>query len=137
MTSEAFLKILVSIDFSEKYWALCDRYSSDFTNLYNGQKTDVLAAFRALNIEARYDGRDRPYAFEVGKIGEIEWSALFVKQRYSQELMISGLGPDGRLGSNLAVLAYEAKRVADTSFSRSPFSGPAPYPRPQSPTQKP
>ncbi len=131
MTTEDLLRILLSIDFPEKYWSLCDRYSSSAASAYNGQKAEVLAFFRALDVESRYDARDRSYVLETEKIGPIEWSALFAKQRAAQELMISGVGPNGRVGSNFAVLAYEAMRLADPSFSRSPFSGPPPYPRPQ------
>ena len=131
MTTDDFLRVLLSIDFPEKYWSLCDRYSSSPTNTYTGQKAEVLAAFRALGIEPRYDGRDRSYVVEAEKIDEIEWSALFAKQRHSQELMISGVGPSGRVGSNFATLAYDAKLLSDPGFSRSPFSGPRPYPRPQ------
>jgi len=131
MTTEALLRVLLSINFPEKYWALCDRYSSSPTVVYSGQKTEVLAFFRALNVEPRYDARDRSYAVESEKIGGVEWTALFAKQRSSQELILSGVGPNGSVGSNFAVLAFEAKRLEEPSFSRSPFSGLPPYPRPQ------
>ena len=131
MTTEDLLRALLSIDFSEKYWALCERYSSNATSAYSGQKAEILAFFRALGTEPRYEARDRSYVVEVETIGEMEWHALFAKQRSGQELMIAGIGPIGRVGSNFAVLAYEAKRLADANFSRSPFSGPTPYPRPQ------
>ncbi|WOB06890.1 hypothetical protein [Piscinibacter gummiphilus] len=131
MTTEDFLRVLLAIDFPEKYWSLCDRYSSSPTTTYNGQKAEVLSAFESLGVKPRYDGRDRSYAIETEKIGEVEWGALFAKQRHGQELMISGVGPNGRVGSNFASLAYDAKRLSDPGFSRSPFSGPPPYPRPQ------
>jgi hypothetical protein len=44
--------------------------------------------------------------------------------------MFAGESPDGAIGSNFAVLAYDAKRLADPTFARSAFSGPPPYPRP-------
>jgi hypothetical protein len=131
MATEHLLRILLSIDFPEKYWDLCDRHSSSAENAYSGQKAEIVSLFRALNVEPRYDARDRSYVIETEKIGKVEWSALFAKQRAAQELMIAGVGPSGRIGSNFAVLAYEAKRLADPSFTRSPFSGPPPYPRPQ------
>ncbi len=47
------------------------------------------------------------------------------------ELSIGGVGPVDTIGSNFAVLAYDAKRHADPAFSRDRFgSGPPPYPRP-------
>jgi len=131
MTTEDLLRTLLTIGFPEKYWELCERYSSAATSSYAGQKAEVLALFRALEVEPRYDARDRSYELPAEKIGELEWTATFAKQRTSQEFLISGVGPNVRVGSNFAVLAYEAKRLASPTFSRSPFSGPPPYPRPQ------
>ena len=90
----------------------------------------MLAASEAFGIAARYNSRDRSYEVEAETIGSVQWSALFAKQRSGPEFMISGVGAEGRVGSNFAVLAYEAKRLEDPSFTRSPFSGPPPYPRP-------
>ena len=44
--------------------------------------------------------------------------------------MMIGESKDGVVGSNFAVLAYEAKPLANPTFERSPFKGPPPYPRP-------
>lgn len=63
-------------------------------------------------------------------IAGIEWCGTFMKQRNGLELMIDGESDDDRIGSNFAVLAYDAKQLADPSFERDPFTGPPPYPRP-------
>jgi len=72
----------------------------------------------------------RTFTFEEENIGDFTWSGIFVKQRNGVELMISGESNDTALGSNFAALAYEARRLADPTFVRDPFEGPAPYPRP-------
>lgn len=130
MTHEDLLRLLVQSEFPSKYWAWCDRHPLRPGSLYEGLKEDVLAAFRGLGIEPKYDRRDRSYVIEPETIDSTLWEALFVKQRSGLEFMFSGTGPSGRVGSNLAVLAYDAKRLEDPAFSRSPFSGPPPYPKP-------
>ena len=130
MLNDAFLCLLATLDFPDKYWALCDRFPLVPGSSFAASKKEILAAFEAAGTSIRYDSRDRSFEIESEKIGAIEWKALFVKQRGGLELMISGLGPEGYIGSNFAVLAYEGKRKEDTGFVRSPFSGPPPYPRP-------
>jgi hypothetical protein len=130
MTNDAFLRLLVSIDFSAKYWALCDRFPLVPGSSYSGTKQQVLAAFEASGVSPRYDSRDRSYEFELERIGGIQWSALFAKKRSGPELMFSGVGSEGYIGSNFAVLAYDARRLEDPGFFQNRFSGPAPYPRP-------
>lgn len=131
MTQEELLRLLASIEFPAKYWALCDRFPSATGSSYSGTKDEVLAAFQAVGVRARYDCRDRTYEVEVERIGLMDWRAVFAKQRSGPEFLISGAGPEGRIGSNFAVLVYEAKRAVDPSFSRSPFAGSPPYPRPR------
>jgi hypothetical protein len=130
MTTEDFLHVLAALDFPAKYWALCERFPSVPGSSFAGTKQEVLAAFQAAGVAARYDSRDRSYEVEAETIDFVQWSALFAKQRSGPEFMISGVGPEGRVGSNFAVLAYDAKRMEDPTFMRSPFSGPPPYPRP-------
>jgi len=130
MTQQEFLRLLLSIDFPAKYWALCDRYPRNPQSSYRGQKAEVIAAFEELDAKPRYDSRDRSYEVETEVIAGLEWSALFVIQRSGPELMMSAAGPSGTIGSNFAVLAYDAKVLEAPTFSRSPFSGAAPYPRP-------
>jgi hypothetical protein len=130
MTQPDFLRLLLSIDFPTKYWALCDRYPRNPQASYRGQKAEVVSAFQELDAKPRYDSRDRSYEVEGEVISGLEWSALFVMQRSGPKFMMSAVGPSGTIGSNFAVLAYDAKVLEDPTFSRSPFSGPAPYPRP-------
>jgi hypothetical protein len=132
MTERAFLSLLNRIDFPRRYWEVCDRIRFGTSGQANlGRKEDILAAFAEAGVKARYDSRDRSFKFEEEVIGDLTWSGLFVKQRHGVELMISGTSTDARVGSNFAVLAYNAKRLADPAFERSPFGGgPPPYPRP-------
>jgi hypothetical protein len=132
MTETDFLSLLNRIDFPRRYWELCDRVHSTPSGHANlGRKADILAAFAEAGVTARYDSRDRSFEFEEELIGGLTWSGLFVKQRHGVELMIFGTSKDATVGSNFAVLAYNAKRLADPDFERSPFGGgPPPYPRP-------
>jgi hypothetical protein len=132
MTETDFLLLLNRIEFPRRYWELCDRIRVGPSGQANlGRKEDILAAFAEAGVKARYVSRDRSFMFEEEVIGEHTWSGLFVKQRHGVELMISGTSKDARVGSNFAVLAYNAKRLADPNFERSPFGGgPPPYPRP-------
>ena len=80
---------------------------------------------------AGYDPGDRLFTCEEERIGDFVWHGAFCKQRKSGvELMFSGRSRDAHLGSNFAVLAYDAKRLADPTFKRERFTGPPPYPRP-------
>lgn len=132
MTETDFLSLLNRIDFPRLYWELCDRIRLGPGGQANlGCKEHILAAFAEAGVKARYDSRDRSFEFEDERIGDFTWSGIFVKQRHGVELMISGTSDSARLGSNFAVLAYDAKRLADPGFERSPFGGgPPPYPRP-------
>jgi hypothetical protein len=123
------LRLLADQDFSAKYWALCDRHPNT-SSVYRAKKEDVLEAFAGLGVKTKYDGRDRSFVIEAEEIGGMRWDGLLALQRHGPELMVGCTGPQGRVGSNFAVLAYEAMRVSDPSFSRSSFSCPAPYPRP-------
>jgi hypothetical protein len=130
MTNEEFLRLLAALEFPVKYWALCERFPLVQGSSFSGTKQEVLSAFQAAGVAARYDSRDRSYEVEAETIGSVKWSALFAKQRSGPDFMMTGVGPEGRIGSNFAVLAYEAKLLEDPSFTRSPFSGSPPYPRP-------
>ncbi len=132
MTETDFLSLLNRIDLPRLYCELCDRIHFGPSGQANlGRKEDILAAFAEAGVKARYDARDRSFKFEEELIGGLTWSGLFVKQRHGVELMISGKSKDAKVGSNFAVLAYNAKRLADPTFERSAFGGgPPPYPRP-------
>jgi hypothetical protein len=131
MTETDFLSLLNGIGFPERYWELCARFPVRPTGQANlGRKEDIFAAFAEVGVRPRYDSRDRSFEFEEERIGDFTWSGVFVKQRDGIELMIGGESKGARLGSNFAVLAYEARRLADPTFARDPCTGPAPYPRP-------
>ena len=133
MQKDEFLRLLNSIDFSEHYWALCERFPlrPGSSIPLRGKKEDVIDAFHEVGVTARYDSRDRSFLVEEETIGDLTWHALFVKQRSGGvELMIGGEGGSEYIGSNFAVLAYEAKQQSDSMFKRDPFKGPPPYPRP-------
>jgi hypothetical protein len=132
MTQIEFFSLLNSVDFPRRYWELCDRYPLRPDEIGRaGKKDDVLAAFARAGVAPRYDPRDRSFRVEDEQIGDMVWSGLFVKQRSGGlELMISAVSASAKLGSNFARLAYEPKFLVDPSFTRSPFTGPPPYPRP-------
>ena len=131
MTDVDFLSLLNGIEFPRLYWELCEKFPirPDVVG-YSGRKEDILAAFREMGIVPRYDSRDRSFVCEEEKIGDFVWHGLFCKQRHGLELMFGGETKDAHLGSNFAVLAYDARQLADPTFQRNPFSGPPPYPRP-------
>jgi hypothetical protein len=129
MTETDFLSLLNGIDFPRRYWELCDRFPVRPTGQANlGRKEDILAAFAEADIKPRY--RDRSFEFEEELISDFTWLGVFVKQRSGIELMIGGESTYARIGSNFAVLAYDARRLADPKFERDCFKGPPPYPRP-------
>ena len=131
MTKTEFLSLLNAVDFPRRYWQLCDRFPIQPAVVKrSGRKDDVLAAFREMGIAPKYDYRDRSFTCEEEQIGSFVWSGVFCKQRNSLELLFGGESRDARLGSNFAVLAYDAKRLIDPTFERNRFSGPPPYPRP-------
>jgi hypothetical protein len=131
MTETDFLSLLNSVDFPRRYWDLCDRFPARPTGRANlGRREDILAAFAAAGVQSRFDSRDRSFEFEGERIGEFIWSGVFAKKTCGLELMIFGESKDAVIGSNFAVLAYDAKRLADPMFERSPVKGPPPYPRP-------
>jgi hypothetical protein len=131
MTPTDFLTLLNGIDFPRRYWELCARFKLDSSVVgFTGRKEDILAAFREMGIIPEYNSRFGTFICEEEQIGDFSWSAVFCKQRHGLELVISGESKESRLGSNFAVLAYDAKRLADPMFERDQFSGPPPYPRP-------
>jgi hypothetical protein len=131
MTQTDFLSLLNDIGFSQRYWELCDRFPLRPTGLSNlGRKEDILAAFAEVGVKPRYHSGDRAFEFEEERIGDFTWAGVFVKQRYVVELMIGGESKGAGLGSNFAVLAYDARCLADPTFARDPFKGPPLYPRP-------
>jgi hypothetical protein len=54
----------------------------------------------------------------------------FANRATDSNCYFDGQAKNARVGSNFAVLAYDAKRLADPSFERHRFAGPPPYPRP-------
>jgi hypothetical protein len=132
MTDQDFLSLLNSIDFPRRYWELCDRFPIRAISMReSGWKEAILAAFREMGIVPQYDASDRLFTCEEEKIGDFVWHGAFCKTRKSGlELMFSGESGNAHLGSNFAVLAYDAKRLADPTFERDRFTGPPPYPRP-------
>jgi hypothetical protein len=131
MNVHEFLGVLNSMDFTTRYWDLCDRFpfKPDSDSL-RGTKKDVLIALTEAGATPRYCSADRSYRVDEEQIGDLLWWGLFVKQRSGLELLIVGEGSGQRAGGNFAVLAYEARRHADPTFSRDRFKGPPPYPRP-------
>lgn len=127
-TQTDLLTVLNAVDFPRLYWEMCDRFPLHPSELKQGTKADFLAAFRDVGITPRYESQT--FTFEEEEIAGILWSAVFIKQRYGLELRLEGSGGNESLGSNLAVLAYEAKKLADPNYKRDMFNGPPPYPRP-------
>lgn len=132
MRNEEFLSLLNTVDFPRRYWELCERHPiRACRSLESGWKEAIFVAFHEMGVVPKYDSRDRSFACEEEWIGDYLWSGLFCKMRKSGlELILSGRSGDSRLGSNFAVLAYDAKRLADPTFARDRFAGPPPYPRP-------
>jgi hypothetical protein len=129
ITEREFLELLNSIEFPRLYWELCERFPVRPSGVANqGRKEEILAAFREMGIVPRYDSRT--FTVEEEKIGDLTWSGVFVKQSHGLELMIQGMSETTSVGSNFAVLAYDAKKLADPSFEGDQFSRPPPYPRP-------
>lgn len=131
MTENELLSLLNDIGFSDRYWAFCDRFPIDASGTRkSGRKEDILAAFNEVGVTPECHALNSSYVCDREIIGGMEWSGVFVKQRSGLELIIDGESQDWRLGSNFAVLAYDAKQLADPSFKRDPFKGPPTYPRP-------
>jgi hypothetical protein len=132
MTDQDFLSLLNSIDFPRLYWELCDRFPIRPVGLrHPGWKEAIIAAFTEMSIVPEYDPGDRLFTCEEEQIGDFVWHGALCKTRKSGiELMFSGQSQKIHLGSNFAVLAYDARKLADPTFKRDPFSGPPPYPRP-------
>jgi hypothetical protein len=128
MTESDFLALLNSMDFPRLYWEMCDRFPVRPGTDKQGRKEDVVAAFREIGIDARYDRQT--FTIEEEKIGDFVWCGVFVKQWNGLDLRFEGAAGKQSLGSNFAVLAYDAKKLADPAFERDRFSGPPPYPRP-------
>lgn len=130
MTETELLALLNEIGFPDRYWALCDRFPVDPSATGNsGKKKDIVSAFTDVDVVPEFPANNA-YVCERENIAGIEWTGTFCKQRSGLELMIDGESEDCRVGSNFAVLAYDAKQLADSSFKRDPFKGPPPYPRP-------
>jgi hypothetical protein len=126
-----FLLLLASINFSRRYWDLCERFpSKSITSASAGRKDDIVAAFTSMGITPRYDSRGPSFTFEEEKIGGFLWVSTFVKQGRSAELIFFGKYNGSTIGSNFAVMAYDSKRFADPSFQLDRFNGPPRYPRP-------
>jgi hypothetical protein len=128
MTEPEFLALLNSIDFPRLYWELCDRFPVRAGTDSRGRKEDVVTAFREIGIIPRCDRQT--FTIEEENIGDFVWSGVFVMQRHGLDLRFEGAAGSQYLGSNFAVLAYDAKKLADPAFERDRFCGPPPYPRP-------
>ena len=131
MTKPELLRLLNAIEFPRRYWELCDRFPIRPVSVGQaGRKEDILQAFQDLGIKPCYDSRDRSFSCEKEQIGSSVWWGVFCKQRSGVELLFCGKFENTPIGSNFAVLSYDARRLADSSFERSQFSDPPPYPRP-------
>jgi hypothetical protein len=132
MTDQDFLSLLNSIDFPRRYWELCECFPIRAEGKReSGWKETIISAFREMDVVPEYDPRDHSFACEEERIGDHVWQGLFCKTRKSGlEMSFGGESKDGHVGSNFAVLAYDAKRLADPTFKLEQFSGPPPYPRP-------
>jgi hypothetical protein len=131
MTEQDFLSLLNTIDFPRRYWELCDRFPIDSSVVgHTGRKGDILAAFAEMGVTPKYISKYRAFECEEEQIGEFLWRGVFTQQRHGLELSFGGGSKGKGVGSNFAVMAYDAKQLADPSFKRDRFSGPPPYPRP-------
>jgi len=132
VTDLEFLSLLNAIDFPRLYWELCDRFPLLRPGLErpSGWKEAILAAFQEMGVKPRYDPDERCFIFEEEEIGGFNWDGALFMQRNGVELTFGGQAQDAHLGTVLAVLAYDAKRLADPTFKRDRFAGPPPYPRP-------
>lgn len=131
MTDLEFLSLLNAVDFPRLYWELCDRFPVGLGPARPlGWKEAIIAAFQEMGVNPRYERSERYFVFEEEEIGGFTWHGSLFMQRYDVELIFSGQSQDAHLGTVLAVLAYDAKRLADPTFKRDRVTGPPPYPRP-------
>jgi hypothetical protein len=131
MSDLDLLSLLNTIEFPRLYWELCDRFPIRAScGRDSGWKEAILTAFGEVDIVPAYHSNDRSFICEQEQIGDIVWSGVLCKQRYGLELLFGGESKDTHLGSNFAVLAYDAKRLAYPAYMRDRFIGPPPYPRP-------
>lgn len=131
MLPHEFLSLLNTIEFPRRYWELCDRFPIDPSVVgHTGRKEDILAAFAEMGVTPKYLSKYRAFECEEEQIADFLWRGVFTQQRHGLELSFGG-GANGKgVGSNFAVMAYDAKQLADPSFKRDQFTGPPPYPRP-------
>jgi hypothetical protein len=133
MTQANLIAILSLTRFPEAYWSLCDRHPTLLSANPSRpmKKQELISAFDSAGTKPRYDARDRSLTLDLGKLDNRAWEGVFSAQRSGfLELALFGKGEHDTIGSNFAVLAYDAKRHADPNFSRDRFNGPPPYPRP-------
>jgi hypothetical protein len=134
MTQADLLALLNCISFSDRYWAICDRYAPDLSKLVPKalSKQALIEAFQPSGVATNYDSRDRSISIDLGAASGRSWSAVFNASGTGLlEFSLVGRNQSGMIGSNFAVLAYDAKRITDPSYTRDRFSkGPPPYPRP-------
>jgi hypothetical protein len=132
MTDNEFLSLLNTIDFPRVYWELCDRFPLRPGRPPNPHwREAVSAAFREMGIVPRYNSSEQLFTCEDEQIGNYVWSAALWQQRHGGlELTFGGQSGRTHVGTSLAVMAYEARRLADPTFKRDQFTGTPPYPRP-------
>jgi len=133
MTQADLIVVLSKTQVPEAYWSLCDRHlpMPSVNPSRSMTKQELVSAFEVAGTKPRYDARDRSLTLDLGRLDDRAWEGVFSAQRSGLlELALVGKGEHDTIGDNFAVLAYDAKRHADPSFSRDRFNGPPPYPRP-------
>jgi hypothetical protein len=131
MTKQEFLCLLNSVEFPRLYWEMVDKFPLRAVSRPDHRWKDAIAeACSEMGIVPKYDPEDRLFTFEEEQIGDFIWDGAIRKTRKSGiDLFFSGRSRDSHLGSDFPVLAYDAKKFADPTFTRNPSAGLLPYPR--------
>ena len=131
MTDLEFLSLLNTVEFPRLYWELCNRFPTGVGPARPpGWKEAIMVAFQEMGVNATYEYSERYFICEEEKISGFIWHGSLFMQRYDVELIFSGQSQSTHLGTNLAVLAYDARTMVDPTFKRDRFAGPPLYPRP-------
>jgi hypothetical protein len=125
-----FLALLNEIDFPDRYWNVVESFKCTETLERKNNREEIGRAFLELGlVETSYVSHGGFVTPSI-VIGGIPTDGM-LSNRSGLEMIFSGMtGEVHHFGGGFANLAYKAKQLADPSYSRSPFDGPKPYPRP-------
>ena len=127
LTEDGFYSVVASTDFVRRYYGLCSRFPLRGTSDCKCTTADVMQILAGMQRTAGWCSNDRSYRTDVTLGTGVIHMGFVIQKRSMVEFWFWVQQAGQRLGSNFAVIAFEATKASKRTIPSPPYPCPLFY----------